>query len=135
MTLYVTAKSPVQDLVIDFIEVRLRSGETVSLNWAASYVDRFGEQIRARYIGVCFNEDPAAGRLNELEGMQVESVGMYSDEHGEGEFPLTLEDMDFYDEGGNSLYFENAYSFVPSALKPETVGEKMYRTFLASSWR
>lgn len=135
MTLYVTAVTPVSDLVIDYIEVRLKSGATVSLNWDESYVERCGDIIRAHYIGVSFNEEFAAGRLKELEGMQVEEVGMYSDEHGEGKFPLSIENMEFYDIGGSNLRFENAYSMMASDVRPETVGEKMYRKFLASSWR
>lgn len=36
MTLYLTVKTDVKDLIIDFIEVQLKSGETVSLNWKRS---------------------------------------------------------------------------------------------------
>ena len=36
MRLYVTAKTEMTDLAIDYIEVKLQSGETVSLNWDES---------------------------------------------------------------------------------------------------
>ena len=41
MKLYVTAITNVPDLTIDYIEVKLKSGKTVSLNWDRSYVSQF----------------------------------------------------------------------------------------------
>ncbi len=41
MNLYLEATASVPDLTIDFIEVRLKSGKTVSLNWDKSYPTRF----------------------------------------------------------------------------------------------
>ena len=125
MVLYVIAKSPVMDFVIDFIEVRLKTGEIVPLNWDESYMDRHNDLLDARYVGVCFDEESAAGRLKELEGMQVEAVGMYSEEYGEGEFPIVIENMDFFDGDGNELHFENVYTYEPAEEKSQSVSEKM----------
>ena len=41
MDLYVKATTNVPDLTIDYIEVKLKSGKTVSLNWDRSYVSQF----------------------------------------------------------------------------------------------
>lgn len=40
MIINLSAKTPIKDAVIDFIEVRLNTGETVSLNWDESGIDR-----------------------------------------------------------------------------------------------
>ena len=66
MELYLTATSSVSDLTIDFIEGRLRSGKTVSLNWDASFIDRCGDTISAHYVGVYFNEKSACGKLRKV---------------------------------------------------------------------
>ena len=40
MTLYLEAKTSIPDLFIDYIEVRLTSGESASLNWDESEIYR-----------------------------------------------------------------------------------------------
>lgn len=109
MTLYLTAKTEITDLTIDFIEVELKSGNTVSLNWDASWITRCGNEIRADYEGVCFDEETAAGKIDELQDMRIVKVGMYSDELGEGQYPLTIESMEFYD-GSKSLTFQDPFT-------------------------
>ena len=56
MILYLKAKTPIPDPVIDYIEVRLKSGETVSLNWNWSNISRTHQGFDAEYSGVCFGE-------------------------------------------------------------------------------
>lgn len=109
MTLYLTAKTEITDLTIDYIEVKLKSGKQVSLNWDASWITRCGKEIRADYEGVCFDEETAAGKIDELQDMHIVEVGMYSDELGEGHYPLSIESMEFYD-GSKSLTFQNPYN-------------------------
>lgn len=40
MVLYVTARTELTDIVIDYIEVKLAASETVSLNWDESSIER-----------------------------------------------------------------------------------------------
>ena len=98
MRLYVTAKTEMTDLVIDYIEVKLQSGETVSLNWDESNYGINDGLFTATYKGVYFDEEYANGRINELRNMQITEVGIYS----ESEEPttiaivhVTVEDNDF----------------------------------------
>lgn len=54
MFLIIKAITNVPDLVIDFVEVRLQSGKTVSLNWDRSNIDRCDEKFVGEYEDVCF---------------------------------------------------------------------------------
>ena len=128
MELYLTATSNVVDLTIDFIEVRLKSGETVSLNWDESRFDRDEVEIDAHYLGVCFDEESACGKLDELQGMQVVSVGLYSEEHEEGDYPINISRMEFC-ENDRSLCFENPFS----QEAPYSIAmQRLYDKFLAN---
>mgnify|MGYP001104306850 FL=1 len=49
MVLYLKAESNIPDLVIDFIEVKLKSGKVISLTWDESEFDRKGGYLDARY--------------------------------------------------------------------------------------
>ena len=58
MILYLEAETDIPDLVIDFIEVRLRSGKVVSLNWDESGIERCPvNEYYAAYEGVYFDEE------------------------------------------------------------------------------
>ena len=52
MRLYLTAETSIPDLYIDYIEVLLKSGEEVSLNWDYSDIERTPSGFSARYKGV-----------------------------------------------------------------------------------
>lgn len=52
MVLYLKAESDIPDLMIDFIEVKLKSGQIISLTWDESEFDREDGQFEARYKGV-----------------------------------------------------------------------------------
>ena len=56
MRLYLTAKTSIPDLFIDYIQVKLKSGEEVSLNWDYSDIERTSSGFSARYKGVYFDE-------------------------------------------------------------------------------
>ena len=76
MELFLKAKTDIEDLVIDYIKVQLKTGKTVSLNWDGSSVERSSSGgITAHYFGVCFDEESADGKLDMLEDMKVLSVG------------------------------------------------------------
>ena len=79
MRLYLTAKTAMKDLVIDYIEVKLADGKTITLNWAESEFGIEDGVFTARYKGVSFNDDYGNGRYKELIGMQITEVGVYSD--------------------------------------------------------
>lgn len=103
MILYLKATTPVPDLIIDYIEVQLRTGETVSLNWDESEILRTETGFDAQYKGVCFGEEYANGRLDDLQEMQVKETGLYSEsEHTGG---ITIEEM-LFEDGERDLMFE-----------------------------
>lgn len=113
MTLNLIAEIENDDLCIDYIEVSLSSGKTVSLNWDTSYVERRCNILKAVYESVNFGEKSAAGKMRSLNGMKVVDIGMYSDSHGEGTYPLTILSMEFC-EGDKSLAFNRPYSTLSS---------------------
>ena len=49
MTLILQGTTKTKDLIIDYIEVQLSSGKTVSLNWDESGIDRTPEGFDAKY--------------------------------------------------------------------------------------
>ena len=79
MRLYLTAKTAMKELVIDYIEVRLADGKTITLTWDESEFGIEDGVFTARYKGVSFNDDYGNGRYKELIGMQITEVGVYSD--------------------------------------------------------
>lgn len=111
MDLFLKATTNVPDLILDFIEVKLKSGKTVSLNWERSNVKQFESDnssgITADYFGLYFGEEDAGDRMNELEDMRVTAVGLYSET-----YPVTdisIIEMTFSD-GEETLTFENVFS-------------------------
>lgn len=101
MVLYLDATTSVCDLVIDFIEVRLKSGETVSLNWDYSGIERTATGFGAKYSGVYFDEEYANGRLEELQDLVISAVQLYSESVMQADFAITS--MEFMD-GDRSLF-------------------------------
>lgn len=102
LTLYLEAATTIPDLFIDYIEVRLTSGESASLNWDESEIYRNPDSFGARYKGVYFGEEPANGRLDELHDMVITDIGLYSDTVPETQ--ITVSEMEFVDDG-RSLEF------------------------------
>lgn len=89
MILYLQATTNVQDLMIDYIEVKLKSGKTVSLNWDESGIERSKTGFDARYKGVYFDEEYANGRISELAGMKIDTIGLYSEQVETPEIVIT----------------------------------------------
>ena len=102
LTLYLEATTTIPDLFIDYIEIRLASGESASLNWNESEIYRNPDGFGAKYKGVYFGEEPANGRLDELHDMVITDIGLYSDTVPETQ--ITVSEMEFVDNG-RSLEF------------------------------
>lgn len=99
MILYLEACTDCRDLVIDYIEVRLKSGKTVSLNWDESEYGQENGIFTARYKGVYFDEEYANGRIAELYGMEIDQIGVYTE--SKKDFHLTIKEM-LFEDGENS---------------------------------
>ena len=95
MDLYLTAATNILDVYIDFIEVRLNNGETVSLNWDESSIDRTDTGFEARYKGVHFNEEYANGQLPDLKDFEITDIGLYFETEGTYRFQIDV--MQFVD--------------------------------------
>ena len=52
-----SVSTDMKDLIIDYIEVKLVTGEIASLNWDESEVGRTDDGFTAQYKGVCFDEE------------------------------------------------------------------------------
>ena len=102
MRLYLTAKTSIPDLYIDYIEVKLKSGEEVSLNWDYSDIERTPSGFSARYKGVCFGEGYANGRIDELRDMKITDIGVYYE--SEHEQDIKIEIMDFVDDDKQLIF-------------------------------
>lgn len=102
MVLYLKAESDIPDLVVDFIEVKLKSGQIISLTWDESEFDREDGYLDARYKGVYFNDVYGNGRLPELNGMEVQHIELYTECTDTGSFKLR--ELSFYD-GEENLVF------------------------------
>ena len=83
-------------LSIDFIEVQLKNGETISLNWDESDFGIEDGVFSARYKGVYFDEVHANGRIEELRGMKVTDIGVYFESKHKQD--IKIEVMDFVDD-------------------------------------
>lgn len=106
MILYLDAKTSDNKLYIDFIEVKLTTGETVSLNWDESWISRSQSGFSAKYKGVYFGEEYANGKIDELKDMEIVHVELYS--HSEEEYPeddFSILSMTFQD-GEKELTFD-----------------------------
>lgn len=97
MRLYLTAKTSIPDLFIDYIQVKLKSGEEVSLNWDYSDIERTSSGFSARYKGVYFDEEHANGRIDELQDMKITDIGVYYESKHEQD---TVDQLlcDYYDD-------------------------------------
>ena len=97
MTLYLTASTDLEALVIDYIEARLVTGGTVSLNWDESEIGRSDSGFQARYKVVYFDEEYANGKLGSLCGMVIDGIGIYSESGSYSDIVIT--EMIFEDAG------------------------------------
>ena len=106
MILELTAKTSVEDVTIEFIQVTTKQGESISLNWETSYLTRDSKGFSARYVAVCFGEDYATGKLETLRDMTIDVIELYSET--EGKLDIEITEMIFYD-GGSELKLQDVY--------------------------
>ena len=97
MILYLSASTDLKDLVIDYIEIKLVTGETVSLNWDESNIERLDNGFNARYKGVYFGDEYANGKLSSLREMQIDKIGIYAESGSYSDIVIT--EMIFEDAG------------------------------------
>ena len=95
MILYLSATTNIPDAYIDYIAVRLNTGEEVSLNWDESEIYRDEKGFETRYKGVYFGDDYANGRIDELKDLELQDVGLYFE--SEGKFHFRIDEMQFED--------------------------------------
>lgn len=107
--LYIEAETDIPDLVIEFIEVKLKSGQIISLTWDESEFDIEDGYLDARCKGVYFDDEYANGRLSELKGMKIQHIELYSECDDVNSFKLrelSFLDGEAYVDGEESLLFK-----------------------------
>ena len=119
MILCLTARTDLPDMVIDYIEVRLATGKTVSLTWDESEYGLEESVFTARYKGVYFDEDHANGRLKELHGMMIDKIGVYteSEEADKAEIEITA-----------MMFDDNGFGYEPECLPFVVTAKECERT-------
>ncbi|MDE7298579.1 MAG: hypothetical protein K2N94_07085 [Lachnospiraceae bacterium] len=88
-----------EDLEIDCIEVKLVTGETVSLSWDESDIERLDNGFNARYKGVYFDEEYANGKLSSLREMQIDYINLYTESESDSDIVIVITEMTFEDAG------------------------------------
>lgn len=112
MFLNVYACASEYNTVIEFIEIQLKDGRILTLNWDESDNSDY-ERI---YKGVHFSEPEESVSLEILKGMKVKHVELYS-ESSERLF-ITIDRMEFNDDSGN-IAFVCPYTNYLSELSEE----------------
>lgn len=98
MRLYLTAKTEMKDLVIDYIEIKQKCGKTAVLTWDESDFGIKNGEFNARYKGVYIDDAYGNGRLEELKDMQIVDVGAYTDNDEPIAFEITHIDIEDDDD-------------------------------------
>ena len=111
MRLYLSVDTDIEDLEIDYIEVRLVTGEIVTVEWDESDIAWEENGFDARYKGVYFDEEYANGKLSSLHGMQIEYINLYTESDSDSDIVIT--DMTFED-GGEQYIPEHLLPYVIS---------------------
>lgn len=104
MILYLDATTNIPDVYIDYIMVKLKNGQEVSLNWDESDISRNENGFGARYKGVYFGEEYANGRLDELREMEITDIALYFESVGTYHFKI---DEMVFDDDGQELSFQD----------------------------
>ena len=126
MLLYLKGIISSKDAVVDYIEVRLNTGEQVSLNWKTSDTTCFSGEIEGNYSGVCAGElDERTFTLDELVEMQVISVGLYDRVSDTENVKITIEELTFFDGNGWELTFEYPFTNYLEGVDDSTLKKVM----------
>lgn len=111
MRLYLSVDTDIGDLEIDYIEVKLATGETVTVDWDESDIAREDNGFDARYKGVYFDEEYANGKLSSLCEMQIEHINFCTESDSDSDIVIT--EMTFED-GGERYIPEHLLPYVIS---------------------
>jgi len=101
MVLYITAKTNDHKVRVDFIEMRMTTGEVVSLNWDSSAFSVGKGNYEAEFTGVYFDEEYVNGKLEQLKGTTLKHVEAYSPASNAPAFTITTMRFEDGDEGYN----------------------------------
>ena len=71
MRLYLSVDTNIEDLEIDYIEVKLVTGEIMTVEWDESDIAWEENGFDARCKGVYFDEEYADGKLSSLHGSRL----------------------------------------------------------------
>lgn len=115
MILYLSVKTDLNDLIIDSIKVVLATGETVTLTWDESDIERLKNAFTTRYKGVYFDEEYTNGKLDRLRDMQIESIEFNTDQESFFNFSI---DAIIFNDGGEC--------YTPGHLLPYVVYSEAY---------
>ena len=107
MVLCVNVRTKIKDLVIEYIEVVLKNGEFVNINWDYSEIERTHDGFTAFYRGICFGEEYARDCIDKLEDLSIACIGLYSEE--KGPWDIYLDSLDFDDDGKNLILHDLNY--------------------------
>lgn len=97
MILYLSVNTGIEDLGIDYMEIKLGTGETVLIDWDESDISRLENGFYARYKGVYFDGEYANGKLSSLRGMQIDYINFWTESESGPEIVIT--GMTFEDAG------------------------------------
>lgn len=97
MKLYLSTDTDIEDVEIDYIEVKLATDETVTVDWYEGDIAWEDNGFNALYKGVYFDEEYANGKLSSFHGMQIEYINLYTESDSDSDIVIT--DMTFEDEG------------------------------------
>ncbi|MEG1926730.1 MAG: hypothetical protein RR415_13395 [Ruthenibacterium sp.] len=108
MILYVEGTSNVKDVVVDYIDATLMSGEEVSLNWDESDWSRgLNGSFSARLKGVCFGEEYANGREHDMKDIVINEVGFCSEDSNFSKEKTQLTAIAIYANDGDVVIWED----------------------------
>lgn len=116
MKLYVVAKTSIKDLVIDFIEIVNEKGQTISLNWEESSVERVKDGFESCYEHVVSGEDEIFN-IDDLLEMRVVGIGLYSDT--KKILDIDIKEMGFVDDACTSSFVAEDCYFTKNQKKTE----------------
>ena len=103
MRLYLSAKTKMSDLTIDYIEVQTKAGKNITLTWDESDYGTRDGVFSARYKGVSFDDTYGNGKIADLNGMQITEIGIYND----NDEPVSLEVTNVtIEDGAEILVFD-----------------------------
>lgn len=128
MNLYATLKSNTPNFTVEFIEVLLKNGKLITLDWDESGIQYTEDGYNARYKGVYFDEEYANGRISELDDCKVINMEVYSESRDM--VVVHLCDMFFTDDDKELDIKPQNKPYLFSAVLPRKADTDMYDAIL-----